>query len=125
MQMSDVDDFDFICHIAYDQKPLTRRERADGVRRRDFLSRYSGAAREVLETLLDSYMNLGIKNIEKIDVLRMKDFQKFGARRKSSSPKSAPRKHGSSKRRKSRRTSPCPPLPTTKSRLIFPRVGSG
>lgn len=78
MQMSDVDDFDFICHIAYDQKPLTRRERADGVRRRDFLSRYSGAAREVLETLLDSYMNLGIKNIEKIDVLRMKDFQKFG-----------------------------------------------
>ncbi|WP_338093118.1 type I restriction-modification enzyme R subunit C-terminal domain-containing protein, partial [Selenomonas bovis] len=84
MQMSDVDDFDFICHIAYEQKPLTRRERADGVRRRDFLSRYSGTAREVLETLLDSYMNLGIKNIEKIDVLRMKDFQKFGARRKSS-----------------------------------------
>lgn len=78
MQMSDVDDFDFICHIAYDQKPLTRRERADGVRRRDFLNRYSGAAREVLETLLDSYMNLSIKNIEKIDVLRMKDFQKFG-----------------------------------------------
>ena len=60
MQMSDVDYFDFICHIAYNQKPLTRRERADGVRRRDFLSRYSGTAREVLETLLDSYMNLGI-----------------------------------------------------------------
>ena len=78
MKMDDVDDFDFICHVAYDQKPLTRRERAEGVKRRDFLSRYSGAAREVLETLLESYKNLGIKNIEKADVLRMKDFQKFG-----------------------------------------------
>lgn len=78
MKMDDVDDFDFICHVAYDQKPLTRRERAEGVRRRDFLSRYSGAARAVLETLLESYKDLGIKNIEKADVLRMKDFQKFG-----------------------------------------------
>lgn len=78
MKMDDVDDFDFICHVAYDQKPLTRRERAEGVKKRDFLSRYSGAAREVLETLLDSYMNLGIKNIEQMDVLKMKDFQKFG-----------------------------------------------
>lgn len=78
MKMDDVDDFDFICHVAYDQKPLTRRERAEGVKKRDFLSRYSGAAREVLETLLDSYMNLGIKNIEQMDVLKLKDFQKFG-----------------------------------------------
>lgn len=46
--MSDVDDFDFICHVAFDKKPLTRRERADNVKKRDFLSRYSGAAREVL-----------------------------------------------------------------------------
>ena len=78
MKMDDVDDFDFICHVAYDQKPLTRRERAEGVKRRDFLSRYSGSARAVLETLLESYKDLGIKNIEKADVLRMKDFQKFG-----------------------------------------------
>lgn len=78
MKMDDVDDFDFICHVAYDQKLLTRRERAEGVKKRDFLSRYSGAAREVLETLLDSYMNLGIKNIEQIDILKLKDFQKFG-----------------------------------------------
>ncbi|MEQ2422645.1 DEAD/DEAH box helicase family protein [Megasphaera sp. CLA-AA-H81] len=78
MKMDDVDDFDFICHVAYDQKPLTRRERAEGVKKRDFLSRYSGAAREVLETLLDSYMNLGIRNIEQIDILKLKDFQKFG-----------------------------------------------
>lgn len=78
MKMDDVDDFDFICHVAYDQKPLTRRERAEGVKKRDFLSHYSGAAREVLETLLDSYMNLGIKDIEQMDVLKLKDFQKFG-----------------------------------------------
>lgn len=78
MKMDDVDDFDFICHVAYDQKPLTRRERAEGVKKRDFLSRYSGAAREVLETLLDSYMNLDIKDIEQMDVLKLKDFQKFG-----------------------------------------------
>ncbi len=51
--MTDVDDFDFICHIAFDKKPLTRRERASNVKKRDFLSKYSGAAREVLETLLD------------------------------------------------------------------------
>lgn len=78
MNMADVDDFDFICHVAYDQKPLTRRERAEKVKKRDCLHQYSGAAREVLETLLESYMNLGIKNMEKMEVLKMKDFQKFG-----------------------------------------------
>ena len=58
--MTDVDDFDFICHVAFDKKPLTRRERASNVKKRDFFSRYSGVAREVLETLLDKYMNTGI-----------------------------------------------------------------
>ena len=67
--MGDVDDFDFICHVAFDKKPLTRRERADNVKKRDFLSRYSGAAREVLEALLDRYMNTGIYVIEKTDIL--------------------------------------------------------
>ena len=60
--MSDVDDFDFICHVAFDKKPLTRKERAENVKKRDFLNKYSGAAREVLEALLDKYMNTG--NIE-------------------------------------------------------------
>lgn len=55
--MSDVDDFDFICHVAFDKKPLTRKERAENVKKRDFLNKYSGAAREVLEALLDKYMN--------------------------------------------------------------------
>ena len=76
--MSDVDDFDFICHVAFDQKPLTRRERANNVKKRDFLSRYKGAAREVLEALLDKYMNTGIYEIEKTEILKLDPFLKFG-----------------------------------------------
>lgn len=76
--MSDVDDFDFICHVAFDKKPLTRRERANNVKKRDFLSRYSGAAREVLEALLDRYMNTGIYEIEKTDILKLDPFAKMG-----------------------------------------------
>lgn len=76
--MSDVDDFDFICHVAFDQKPLTRRERANNVKKRDFLSRYSGAAREVLEALLEKYMNTGIYEIEKTEILQIDPFKKFG-----------------------------------------------
>lgn len=77
-KMSDVDDFDFICHVAFDKKPLTRKERANNVKKKDFFSKYSGAAKEVLEQLLDSYMNLGIYDIETTDILKMEDFQKFG-----------------------------------------------
>ena len=76
--MTDVDDFDFICHIAFDKKPLTRRERANNVKKRDFLSKYSGAAREVLETLLDKYMNLGIYELEKTEILKLDPFTKLG-----------------------------------------------
>ncbi|MBR4372276.1 MAG: hypothetical protein IKS92_14595 [Victivallales bacterium] len=83
--MSDVDDFDFICHVAYDKKPLTRRERADNVKKRDFLSKYSGVAREVLEALLDKYMNMGIYEIESTEVLKLDPFLKFGKPSKISS----------------------------------------
>lgn len=76
--MEDVDDFDFICHIAYGQKPLTRRERAEQVKKKDVFHRYGGAAREVLDILLDKYMNLGIKEIEKPEILKMKEFRKYG-----------------------------------------------
>lgn len=76
--MIDVDDFDFICHVAFDKKPLTRRERANNVKKRDFLSRYSGAAREVLEALLDKYMNTGIYEIEKNEILKLDPFMKMG-----------------------------------------------
>ena len=76
--MSDVDDFDFICHVAFDKKPLTRRERANNVKKRDFLSRYSGAARQVLEAMLDKYMNTGIYEIEKTEILKLDPFVRFG-----------------------------------------------
>lgn len=76
--MIDVDDFDFICHVAYDKKPLTRKERANNVKKRDFLSKYSGVAREVLEALLDKYMNSGIYELEKTEILRLDPFLRMG-----------------------------------------------
>lgn len=76
--MTDVDDFDFICHVAFDKKPLTRRERANNVKKRDFLSKYSGAAREILEALLDRYMNTGIYEIERTEILQLDPFRKYG-----------------------------------------------
>ena len=75
--LADVDDFDFICHVAFDKKPLTRRERANNVKKRDFLSKYSGVAREVLEALLDKYMNTGIYEIEKTEILKLDPFLKL------------------------------------------------
>lgn len=83
--MEGVDDFDFICHVAYDKKPLTRRERAGNVRKRDFFGKYSGVAREVLEALLDKYMNMGIYEIEKTDILKLDPFLKYGKPSKISS----------------------------------------
>lgn len=76
--MVDVDDFDFICHVAFDKKPLTRKERANNVKKKDFFSKYSGIAREVLESLLDKYMNTGIYEIEKTEILKLDPFQKLG-----------------------------------------------
>lgn len=76
--MADVDDFDFICHVAFGQKPMTRRDRANNVVKRDFLSKYKGAARDILEALLDKYMNTGIYEIEKTEILKLDPFLKFG-----------------------------------------------
>ena len=83
--MSDVDDFDFICHVAFDKKPLTRKERAENVKKRDFLNKYSGAAREVLEALLDKYMNTGIYEIEKAEILKLDPFMRMGKPQKIAS----------------------------------------
>ena len=76
--MSDVDDFDFICYIAYGKKPLTRKERANNTKKKDIFSKFSGQAKEVLELLLEKYMDLGIKEIEKTEILKLEDFQKYG-----------------------------------------------
>lgn len=76
--LEEVDDFDFICHIAFNQKPLTRKERAENVKKQDFFSRYNGIAKEVLEALLDKYMNKGITEITTTEVLRLDPFMKLG-----------------------------------------------
>ena len=76
--MEDVDDFDFICHVAYNQKPLSRKDRAEGVKKQDFFSKYSGVAKEVLEILLDKYMNEGIYPIENTKILNLQPFMKYG-----------------------------------------------
>ena len=76
--MEDVDDFDFICYVAYGKKPLTRKERASKVKKKDFFSKYSAEAQAVLGILLDKYMNQGITEVENIKVLSLADFANFG-----------------------------------------------
>ena len=76
--MGNTDDFDFIIHIAFDKKPLTRRERANDVKKRDFISKYNGTAREVMEALLDMYANEGIYQIENTQVLKLEPFVRMG-----------------------------------------------
>ncbi len=76
--MCDVDDFDFICHIAFNQKPLTRRERAENVKKRDIFGKYGEAAREVINALLDKYAELGIYDIESTEILKQNPFTKYG-----------------------------------------------
>lgn len=76
--MCDIDDFDFIIHIAFDKKPLTRKERANDVKKRDFISKYNGLAKEVLEALLDMYSNEGIYQIEDTQVLKLDPFIRIG-----------------------------------------------
>lgn len=76
--MGDVDDFDFIIHVAFDKKPLTRKERANSVKKRDFISKYSGMAREVIESLIDMYSDEGIYQIEDTQVLKLNPFVRMG-----------------------------------------------
>ena len=77
--MDDVDDFDFICHIAYGKKALTRRERAENVKKRDVFNKYGTEARKVLEALLDKYANDGITQLENRAVLRLDPFRQMGS----------------------------------------------
>lgn len=75
----ELDDFDLICHLAYDKPPLTKAERANNVKKRHYLYKYSELAQQVLETLLNKYANEGIKEIEETKVLQLKEFAKFGS----------------------------------------------
>jgi type I restriction enzyme R subunit len=75
----DMDTFDLVCHIAFDMPALTRKERANNVKKRNYFTKYGDSARAVLEKLLDKYSNEGIENIEDIKVLKLPDFQEFGS----------------------------------------------
>jgi type I restriction enzyme, R subunit len=75
----EVDLFDLICHVAFDQPPLTRKERANNVKKRNYFTKYGDQAKKVLEALLDKYADEGITNIESIEVLRVNPFDEFGS----------------------------------------------
>lgn len=74
-----LDPFDLICHVAFDQPPLTRKERAEQVKKRNYFAKYSGAARQVLEALLDKYADTGIESIEDMQILKIDPFSQIGA----------------------------------------------
>lgn len=72
-------DFDLICHIAYDQKPLTRSERVSNVKKKGYLYEYAGLAHDVLETLLDKYATSNLVDLDDTRVLDLEEFRKFGS----------------------------------------------
>jgi type I restriction enzyme R subunit len=74
----DYDAFDLVCHVAFDQPPLTRRERADRVKKRNVFARYGAAARAVLEALLQKYADGGIDSVESLDILKVDPLTHFG-----------------------------------------------
>lgn len=75
----ELDPFDLVCHVVFDQPPLSRRDRADNVRKRNYFARYEGVARQVLEGLLDKYADTGIEHIEDIRILQLDPFSRLGA----------------------------------------------
>ncbi len=75
----EVDIFDLVCHVAFDQPPLTRKERANNVKKRDYFTKYGNEARKVLESLLDKYADEGVTNIESMDILKVKPLTDFGS----------------------------------------------
>lgn len=74
----DLDPFDLLCHVVYGQPPLTRQERANNVRKRNYFTKYSAPAQNVLNTLLDKYADEGVQEIEDIQVLKLKPFDTLG-----------------------------------------------
>ncbi|MEB7214004.1 DEAD/DEAH box helicase family protein [Escherichia coli] len=74
----DLNPFDMLCHVVYGQPPLTRKERAENVRKRNYFTKYSEAAQAVLDNLLDKYADAGVQEIESIQVLKLKPFDSMG-----------------------------------------------
>lgn len=75
----DFDPFDLVCHIAFDQPPLTRKERAEQVKKRNYFAKYGEQARTVLSALLDKYADTGVENIEDIKILTLDPFKSMGS----------------------------------------------
>ncbi|MCA3624596.1 MAG: DEAD/DEAH box helicase family protein [Methylobacterium sp.] len=73
-----LDPFDLICHVAFDKKPLTRRERAENVKKRDVFTKYGGQARAVLDALLEKYRDEGALNLDDTNVLKIPPFNAMG-----------------------------------------------
>lgn len=76
---NDLGDFDLILHLAFDQKPLTRRERAENVKRKDYFAKYSDTSKEVLEALLEKYTKEGIEELESMQILKLDPFSGMGS----------------------------------------------
>lgn len=77
---SELDVFDLVAHVAFDQKPLSRRERANNVKKRDVFGKYGEQARTVLEALLDKFADHGVQDIEDVKVLELPPFDQFGSK---------------------------------------------
>ncbi|OED06100.1 restriction endonuclease [Methanosarcina sp. A14] len=74
----DLDPFDLICHVAFDRPPMSRKERADRVKKSDYFSKYGENAQEVLDALLDKYADDGIEDLESLNVLKVQPFDRMG-----------------------------------------------
>jgi type I restriction enzyme R subunit len=77
----DLDPFDLICHVAFEMPPLTRKERAENVKKRNYFARYGENARQVLENLLEKYADEGVENIESLQILKLEPLNDFGTPR--------------------------------------------
>jgi len=77
----DLDPFDLICHVAFEMPPLTRKERAENVKKRNYFAKYGENARHVLENLLDKYADEGVENIESLQILKLEPLNDFGTPR--------------------------------------------
>lgn len=74
----DYDAFDLVCHVAFDRPPLTRRERAEKVKKRNVFAKYGGQTRAVLDALLDKFADGGVKSVESLDILKVDPLTAFG-----------------------------------------------
>jgi type I restriction enzyme R subunit len=78
LRREDLDPFDLVCHVAFDRKPLTRRERAENVKKRDVFTRYGGQARAVLDALLAKYADVGVLDLDDTNVLKIPPLDSLG-----------------------------------------------